>query len=250
MTDLSLHAEAPAEVPLDEAAVVVLRLRNDGTSPATTSSRLDLVQGDVSVWVSPEGGGQVRVEWPWQVDSGRTEVTLAPGEELVGSALLLSASGSLFPAAGDYAVVAAFAVRPDVEVMSAPVTIRRVAATDTGAAARQRTLEDPEVVRSLCSQSMIGAAAGGLALLAAADASPVAQLLAASVTTVTADLPPVVSRAVDAAGAVTVVAAVAAVLPPRVFTGDERLAVVRDVVGATADPTVDALLSGAVVTRR
>ncbi|WP_374456063.1 hypothetical protein [Nocardioides sp.] len=248
MTDLSLHVEAPAEVPLGEAVVVVLRLRNDGSSPATTSSRLDLAQGDLSVWVAPEGGDRVRVEWPWQVDSGRTEVDLAPGQELVGSALLLSATGSLFPAPGDYAVLAAFAVRPDLEVTSAPATVRRVAATDPGAAARQRALEDPDVVRSLASVSTIGAAAEGLALLAASDASPVAQLLAACVTTVTADLPPVIERAVDAAGAVIAAAAVAAVLPPGVFPGDERLAVAEDVAGPAADPTVTALLSGSAAT--
>jgi hypothetical protein len=248
VTDLSLHVEAPAEVPLGEAVVVVLRLRNDGRTPVTTSRRLDLAQGDLSVWVAAEGGDRVRVEWPWQVDSGRTEVDLAPGQEIVGSALLLSATGSLFPSPGDYAVLAAFAVRPDLQVTSAPATVRRVAATDAGAAARQRALEDPDVVRSLCSVSTIGAAADGLALISAADVSPVAQLLAACVTTVTDDLPPVVRRAVDAAGAVTVAAAVAAVLPPGVFPGDERLEVVADVSGPAADSTVGALLSGSAAT--
>jgi hypothetical protein len=250
VTGLTLTLEAPAELPLDEALVVVVRLRNDGTEPVVTSSRLDLAEGDLSVWVGREGVDRVRAEWPWPVDSGRREVTLAPGEELVGSALLLAPAARLFPGPGDYSVVATFAPRPDAEVTSVPVVVRRTEAYDDGGRARRRALEDPEVVQSICSMSEIGSSAQGLELLARTGA-PVARLMSATVTTVTADLGAVVDEAVAAAGAVTVAAALASVLPPGLFPGDERLAVAADAVAAASasgDATAVALLSGAATT--
>jgi hypothetical protein len=249
VTGLTLTLEAPAELPLDEALVVVVRLRNDGTEPVVTSSRLDLAEGDLSVWVGREGVDRVRAEWPWPVDSGRREVTLAPGEELVGSALLLAPAARLFPGPGDYSVVATFAPRPDAEVTSVPVVVRRTEAYEDGGRARRRALEDPEVVQSICSMSEIGSAAQGLELLARTGA-PVARLMSATVTTVTADLGAVVDEAVAAAGAVTVAAALASVLPPGLFPGDERLAVAADAVAASGsgDATAVALLSGAATT--
>lgn len=250
MTDLTLALEAPAEVPLDEALVVVARLRNDGVEPVATSSRLDLAEGDLSVWVERQGADRVRAEWPWPVDSGRREAVLAPGEELVGSALLLAPAGRLFPEPGDYSVVATFAPWPGTEVASAPVVVRRVEAYDAAARARRRALEDPEVVQSICSLSVIGSAADGLALLAQSGGGPVARLLAATVTTVTADLATVVDRGVDEAGVVTVAAALASVLPPGLFPGDERLAVAADVVtpADSGAATATALLSGTATT--
>lgn len=249
MTGLTLTLEAPAELPLDEALVVVVRLRNDGAQPVVTSSRLDLAEGDLSASVGRVGADRVRAEWPWPVDSGRREVTLAPGEELVGSALLLAPAARLFPGPGDYSVEATFAPRPDTEVASAPVVVRRTEAYDDGGRARRRALEDPEVVQSICSMSEIGSASQGLELLARTGA-PVARLLSATVTTVTADLGAVVDEAVAASNAVTVAAALASVLPPGLFPGDERLAVAADAVAASdsADATAVALLSGAATT--
>jgi hypothetical protein len=251
VTGLTLTLEAPAELPLDEALVVVVRLHNDGADPVATSSRLDLAEGDLSVWVGREGAERVRAEWPWPVDSGRREVTLAPGEELVGSALLLAPAGLLFPGPGDYAVVAAFAPRPDTEVASAPVVVRRVEAYDEVGRARRRALEDPEVVQSICSTSVIGSATDGLDLLAQPGGGPVACLLSTTVTTVTADLGAVVDEVVGATDAVTVAAALVSVLPPGLFPGDERLALAADAVADTDtdDGTAAALLSGAPTTR-
>lgn len=247
MTGLTLTLEAPAEVPLDEALVVVVRLRNDGAEPVATSSRLDLAEDDLSVWVGREGADRVRAEWPWPVDSARREVTLAPGEELVGSALLLAPAARLFPQPGDYSVVATFAPRPDTEVASVPVAVGRVEAFDEAARARRRALEDPEVVQSICSLSVMGTAAEGLDLLAGPGGAPVARLLSTTVTTTTADLRAAIDDAVTATGAVTVAAALASVLPPGLFPGDERLAVAADVVADadSGDATAAALLSGA-----
>jgi hypothetical protein len=250
VTGLTLSLEAPAEVPLDEALVVVVRLHNGGAEPVATSSRLDLAEGDLSVWVGREGTDRVRAEWPWPVDSGRREVVLAPGEELVGSALLLAPAARVFPAPGDYSVVATFAPRPDTEVASAPLVVRRVEAHDDAAHARRRALEDPEVVQSICAVSVIGSAAEGLDLLARPGGAPVARLLAAAVTTVTANLGTVVDHAVDETGAAAVAAALVAVLPPGLFPGDERLAVVADAVTAAdaGTGTATALLSGVATT--
>lgn len=244
MTGLTLTVEGPAEAPLDEALVVVVRLRNDGSGPIQTSSRLDLLEGDLSVWVAADGGPRVRVEWPWPVDSGRREATLDPGQELVGATLVV-ATEPLFPVPGDYSVLATFAPRPDVEVTSVSALVRREAPHDDAGRARQRALEDTEVVQSICSMSVIGSAAQGLAVLAASDERPVAQLLSRCVTTVTAELPAALRRAVAASDAVTSAAALVSVLPPGVFPGDERLAAVADLLGDAASPTVGALLSGA-----
>ena len=183
MNGLELVVEAPAELPLDEALVVVVRLRNDGDVPVTTSSRLNLLEGDLSVWLQSGDGPQVRVDWPWPVDSGAREATLTPGRELVGSALLLGPT--LFPAAGDHSVLATFAAAPDVEVSAAPVVVRRTPPDDDAGRAGQRALEDPEVVQSICSMSLIGSAADRLALLAGSDERAVAQLRSTCVTTVT-----------------------------------------------------------------
>lgn len=249
MTGLTLTLEAPAELPLDEALVVVVRLHNGGTEPVVTSSRLDLAEGDLSVWVGREGAERVRAEWPWPVDSGRREATLAPGEELVGSALLVAPAGRIFPGPGDHTIAATFAPRPDAEVSSAPVVVRRGEPYDEAGRARRRALEDPEVVQSICSTSVIGAAAEGLDLLAQPGAGPVARLLSTTVTTGTAELGAVVEEAVGEAGAVTVAAALASVLPPGLFPGDERLALAADLADDSRDATTAALLSGAPTTR-
>ena len=241
MTGLILSVEAPPEVPLDESLVVVLRLRNDGAAAEATSSRLNLLEGDLSVWVRPPGGSPERAEWPWPIDSALREVTLGPGDELVGSALLLPRPSR---APGTYAVVAEFTPQPGVVVRSASVDVRRSAPSDDAGRSRQRALEDPEVAQSICSMSVIGSAAAGLSLLAAGDESPVAQLLATTVTTVSDALPAAVQQATRESDGATVAAALAAVLPPGLFPGDERLFAARQAVGDSADSRVDALLTG------
>jgi hypothetical protein len=247
MSGLTLSLDAPSTAPLDQALVVVVALRNVGTAPVTTSSRLNLVEGDLSVLVRPPGGGSaVRASWPWPVDSALREATLEPGQELVGSALVVAATGGKapFPVAGTYSLVAEFTPHPGDVVRSRSVDVQRSAPTDDAGRARQRALEDPEVTQSICSLSLIGSAADGLALLAAADESPVAQLLATAVTTVTAELPPAVDRAYRLSDPATVGATLAAVLPPGVFPGDERLDVARETLRASDDSRVDALLTG------
>jgi hypothetical protein len=247
MSGLTLSLDAPSSAPLDQALVVVAELRNDGTEPITTSSRLNLVEGDLSLLVQPPGGGSaVRAGWPWPVDSALRQATLEPGQALVGSALVVSATGggSLFSAPGTYSIVAEFTPRPGDVVTSGAVEVQRPDPTDDAGRARQRALEDPEVARSLCSLSQIGSSADGLALLAGADESPVAQLLATATTTVTAELPPAVDRANRLSDPATVGAALAAVLPPGVFPGDERIDVAREGLRASDDSRVDALLTG------
>lgn len=247
MTGLTLSLQAPSTVPLDEALVVVVVLRNEAGEPIRTSSRLNLVEDDLALLVrAPGGGPPLRAGWPWPVDSARREVVLEPRQELVGSALLLSApSGEpLFPVAGTYSVVAEFTPRPGEAVSSAAVEVARTQPTDEAGRARQRALADPAVVQSLSSLSLMGGAEDGLGLLAGADRSPTAQLLATSVTAVTAALPPAVDRARRRSDPATVSAALVAVLPPGLFPGDERVAVAREALGADADLRARALLTG------
>lgn len=250
MTGLTLALDVPDTVPLDEALVVVVTLYNDSAEPVTTSSRLNLVEDDLSVLVSPSAGGAVRAAWPWPVDSALRQVTLAPGQALVGSALLLwaSAGESLFPTPGAYSIVAEFTPLPGDIVRSDVAEVRRPAPLDDAGRARQRALEDPSVVQSMCSLSVLGSAEKGLALLAHGDDSPIAQLLARTVTTVTAELDAAIEQAIDRSTPTTAAAALTAVLPTGLFAGDERLTAARQVAGDSADRRVEALLTGKPIT--
>jgi hypothetical protein len=96
--------------------------------------------------------------------------------------------------------------------------------------------------------SVLGSAEKGLALLAHADASPIAQLLARTVTTVTAELDTAIEQAANRSSVTAAAAALTAVLPTGLFAGDERLAAARQVVGDSVDRRVEALLTGEPVT--
>lgn len=232
--DLRLSLEAPARLALDEPLVAVARLAAV-TGPVTTSSRLNLLEGDLSVMVSGPGRRPVRAAWPYPVDSGLRRVTLAAGEVLEGSVLLLVGDGRepLFPVSGPYELVAEFSPMPTAMITARPVTVVREDPVDAEGRARRRALADPDVVDSLMSVSVVAPAAGALAGPVAA--TPTGRLLAALAVADSAGIRDATSALADVAGALAAAATAVAVLPPGLFPDDERLAAAVEALAAQDD---------------
>ncbi|MFK4808182.1 hypothetical protein ACI3KX_20145, partial [Microbacterium sp. ZW CA_36] len=156
---------AAASVPLDRVAFADVELVAVGGPSGPVSARLNIVEGDLEIFVTQAGRPPVRAAWPWPVDSAPRSVELAPGECLVASVPLVAAgSAPLFPAPGRYELVAQFAARPGVTLESNREVLVRTAAADTALAA---DLRDRDVLQSLLGAGVIGAAAPALERLAA-----------------------------------------------------------------------------------
>jgi len=232
--DLRLHLEAPARLTLDEPLVALARLAA-AAGPVTTSSRLNLLEGDLSVVVTGPGNRPVRAGWPYPVDSGLRRVTLAAGEALEGGVLLLVGGGreQLFPTAGRYELVAEFTPTPVTVVRAEPITVVREDPIGPEGRARARALADLGVIGSLMSASVAPSAADALAGPVAA--TPTGRLLAALAAGDPAEVRDAASALVDVAGTVAPASTAVAVLPSGLFPGDERLASVASVLVAQDD---------------
>lgn len=231
---LRLTLSAPDRLPLDEPLVAIASLSNQGKEPATVSSRLNLAE-DLSVTVAGPGRPPVRATWPWPVDSSLRQVRLAPGEVLEGGVLLLLADGPapLFPVAGAYTLVAEFIPTPRDVLRSDPVTVVREESPDPAARARMRALQDPEVAQSIASASVVGAAAD--AVTGPIAESPTGRLLAALATGDTAAAADAAAALTSEAGPTVAAAATAAVLPPGLYPGDERISAVGAALASQDD---------------
>ena len=239
-TGLQLTLSAADRLPLDEPLVAIVRLVNQGTEPVTVSSRLNLAE-DLSVTVTGPGRASARAAWPWPVDSGLRQVRLAPGEVLEAGVLLLLADGAapLFPVAGAYTLVAEFIPAPGDVVRGEPVTVVREEPLDSAARARMRALEDPQAAQSIASASVVGGAAD--ALTGPIAETPTGRLLAALATAAARDA--AAARASEAGPAVAA-ATTAAVLPPGLYPGDERISAVgATLAGQDDDGRAAALLA-------
>ena len=204
-----------------------------GDQAATVSSRLNLIEGDLTVDVAGPAGYTARCAWPWPVDALSRSTDLAPGQRLLGSIPLLATdtSAPLFPAVGDYSVVASFTATPDVTLRSPPVTVRRTAARFRRE--RAGALRERDVLQSLLSASVLGDAGPGLAPLDEADTVTTRALSALAQDR----LDQLVSSldAGDSRSAAAAVTAVAAVLPPGVADGDPRRVPVEDLLDEGTD---------------
>ena len=231
LAGLRLAVTAAAELPLDECLVGVVTVEA-GDQAVTVSSRLNLIEGDLTVDVAGPAGYTARCAWPWPVDALSRSTELAPGQRLLGAIPLLATdtSAPLFPAVGDYSVVASFTATPDVTLRSPPVTVRRTAARSD---ARAGALRERDVLQSLLSASVLGDAAPGLALLDEADTVTTRALSALAQDR----LDQLVSSldAGDSRSAAAAVTAVAAVLPPGVADGDPRRVPVEDLLDEGSD---------------
>jgi hypothetical protein len=242
-TGLRLTLSAADRLPLDEPLVAIVRLVNQGTGPVTVSSRLNLAE-DLSVTVTGPGRAPARAAWPWPVDSGLRQVRLAPGEVLEAGVLLLLADGAapLFPVAGAYTLVAEFIPAPGDVVRGEPVTVVREEPLDSAARARMRALEDPQAAQSIASASVVGGAAD--ALTGPIAETPTGRLLAALATGDTAAARDAAAALASEAGPAVAAATTAAVLPPGLYPGDERISAVgATLAGQDDDGRAAALLA-------
>lgn len=224
MPDLRLVLEAPASLPLDEALVAIISLEA-GSASVTVSSRLNLVEGDLTVVVS-SAAGTTTCRWPWPVDAMARFVELAAGHRLVAAIPLVATdtSAPAFPAPGTYTVTASFEAAPGRTVTSDAVAVRRTAAVS---AARSSMLADRDVLQSLLSASILGDAAHALAALEQAG-TPVTRALAA----IALDHVPRRGAAMAQDEFDGLVMAMSAVLPPGYGDGDPRRAVLDALVSA------------------
>jgi hypothetical protein len=223
---LQLVVHADTSLPIDECLVITVTLEA-ATETATVSARLNLIEGDLAIAVAGPAGYSGRCAWPWPVDSMPRWIDLAPGRRLVGGVPLLATdtSAPLFPSPGEYTLTATFDAAPDTELSSAPVTVRR---TKPDAEERAAALRDRDVLQSLLSASLLGAAADGLAVLASGGTLTTRALSAvaldrldAIVTTVDPD---------DYASVAEIARAVSAVLPGGFSDADPRRAAIEQIL--------------------
>jgi hypothetical protein len=235
--DLQLTLTVASELPLDECLVGVVMLEA-GDQAVTVSSRLNLIEGDLTIEVSGPAG-PTRCAWPWPVDALSRWVELGPGQRLFGAVPLVATdtSAPLFPAVGSYTLVASFAATPDETLRSAPASVRR---TDPASDARAGALRTRDVLQSLLSGSVLGDAAADLALLDEAETVTTRALSALAQDRLGALVASL--DAGDDQSAADVLTAVASVLPPGVSDHDPR----RAPVDALLDRGVeqDALFRG------
>ncbi|HWM20179.1 MAG TPA: hypothetical protein VNO51_10870 [Ilumatobacteraceae bacterium] len=224
---LQLVLRAAAPLPIDECLVMVVTLEA-GSEASTVSARLNLIEGDLAVAVDGPSGQTARCVWPWPVDAMPRWVELAPGQRLAGALPLLATdtSSPLFPSPGEYTVTATFDAAPGAAVSSAPVSVRR---TPPDAERRAAVLRERDVLQSLLSASVLGAAADGLVVLESSRTTTTRTLSALAldrVVDLVASVDPDDDRSVA-----DVVAAVSAVLPGGFADADPRRAAIEPLVG-------------------
>jgi hypothetical protein len=121
---LTLELEALEPIVVGLSALVIVRVINKSPAPATVSSRLNLMEGDVRL--SIEGPhGATRALKGWQADSAARRVELPPGHQLEGAInLLWTDAGAAFPEPGHYVLRAEYDPSPNAEtIVSPPVTV-------------------------------------------------------------------------------------------------------------------------------
>lgn len=145
---LTLEVQEPVVVGL--SALGTLRVTNQGTTPITISSRLNLMEGDMRLIVLDPDGTHRELRG-WQADTILRQVTLAPNEQLVVNLnLLQTEEGPVFPTPGRYQLKAEFSPSLQSEaITSPPVEIHvRAPHTDVERGVAQ-LLSDDNVRRSI-----------------------------------------------------------------------------------------------------
>jgi hypothetical protein len=233
---LILSLGVPEQMPLDEVLVAVATLTNGSDRPVVTSARLNLLEGDLDLLVTGPGGSRTNAGWPWPMDSGARQVSLGPGQSLMGGVLLLSAAGvaPLFPTAGNYDLVAEFSPSRGEMLRSETVPVARTEPADEAGRKRRRALDNVEAAQSLASASCLGGAAELLSDLVR-HGSPATRLLAELAFGDTAGIGKRAAELSGQAGPAAAAAAVSAVLPGGLASGDERLEAVASVLAAFDD---------------
>jgi hypothetical protein len=119
VSELEVVLELKEPVVVGLSTLAAIRVIHRGKAPVTISSRLNLMEGDVRLFVGSRAIGG------WQADTMLRQATLSPGQQIVGFLnLLYTESGPTFPEPGSYVLRAEFSPSPRMEpVASEPVTV-------------------------------------------------------------------------------------------------------------------------------
>jgi hypothetical protein len=149
-TGLAVALEVREPVVAGLAALATLRVINRGNEPRLVSARLNLMEGDLRLFVTAPDGSRREVRG-WQADTGLHRVELQPGQQLVGAINLLEAEdGPVFAAPGQYRLEAEYCPGPQAEPVTSgdvPVTVSAPGAEAEAALAK--LLADPAARRAL-----------------------------------------------------------------------------------------------------
>jgi hypothetical protein len=105
MPELSVTFETPATITRGEFVCAVVRVQNDGKSPAEVSGRLNLFEGDLRLRLKEPGGRTRKVHGAYQVDSPSRPVELGAGERLEsGVNVFFTSAGLTLAEPGEYGV--------------------------------------------------------------------------------------------------------------------------------------------------
>lgn len=117
---LTLELEAPEPIVVGLSALVIVRVINGGSTAASVSSRLNLMEGDMRLSIE-DPGGDTRELKGWQADTAARRVDLPPGHQIEGGInLLWTDAGAAFPKAGRYVLRAEYDPAPDAETIVSP----------------------------------------------------------------------------------------------------------------------------------
>lgn len=123
---LVVELKVPETAVLGLTVLATLSVCNRGKSPATVSSRLNVMEGDVRLLLTgPDGISRQVIGAGGQPDTALRQVTLPPGQQIMGSLnLLCTDGGTTFTESGKYILQAEYSPSPQIGwVASAPVTM-------------------------------------------------------------------------------------------------------------------------------
>ena len=123
-SDLLVTLDIREPIVVGLSVIARIRVINHSQMPCTTSARLNLMEGDLTLIIQGPDG-QTRTIKGWQADTALRRATLEPGEEIVNGINLLSTdAGPVFPVPGKYHMMAEFTISPQqAAVRSDPVVV-------------------------------------------------------------------------------------------------------------------------------
>ena len=145
---LTMEVSEPAIVGL--SVLATLRLTNNGKSPVTVPSRLNLMEGALALEIT--GPDQKpRTINGWQADTQLREVTLESKEQFISHLNLFETEeGPVFPEAGSYKLRARFSPSPRLtEIVSNEISVTVRSPKSKSEIGAAKLLENPELRKSI-----------------------------------------------------------------------------------------------------
>lgn len=134
MSELIIElADVPTAVTRGEFVVPTVRVSNSGAETVPISARLNLFEGDLTVWLTDPHGKQTPLRGVFLIDSLLRQVELAPGHRLeAGIFLSYTSADDPFQTTGVYHLEAEYTPRiTDPPITSDPVQFQVVEPTTT-----------------------------------------------------------------------------------------------------------------------